>query len=811
MSLTNQLALPAILVGALAASAVPVSAVANNATTEQTIGFDIKPGTLEDVLNGFGVQAGIVLVFSPELTKGLESSGLTGQYNVQQALQELLQGTDIVPAIEGNTITLGRAEDDAVMVFDPMIVITGSIDDSAYGPVDGYIAKRSGTGTKTDAALIETPQSVSVISRDQMSRLNLETPSQALRYTSGVVAELFGNDPRFDWVSIRGFATDEYLDGMALPKGNYSWPRHELYGVERAEVLKGPASVLYGSSSSGGLYNFVSKRPSKENQGEVRLQTGDPDRIQISGDVTGQVPGTETFQYRLTGLWRDADTLVDHVENDRTYLQPSFSWTPSDKTTFTVLGYHTEDDSKSLQFLPAEGVLKGNINGKLDRSTFTGEPDYDKFEREQKGIGYLLEHEFAGGWTLNHKLRKSEVDVELKGIRPSFGWVDANFDGQPDDYRTHNRVVFLFEDNAEALTSDTNIAQTFNIAGMDHSVLLGFDYRKMNTESKLYYALTTPLDLYDPTYGLVTQQDPPLFSSNEQELKQQGFYLQDQIKWDQTTFLMSVRSDRSTIDNDSEAVFPPSSSSESVKDDKISYRTGLLHNFDNGFAPYLSYATSFEPNLGVDEDGKSFDPTLGKQLEFGVKYQSPDNRQLVTLSFFKLVQSDVVMSSLTPGAPKEQVGEITSKGVELEVKAKLLDNLNLISALTYTDAEISKDTNRQVEGNQVASVPERQASVWLDYQFADTALQGFGLGSGIRYVGDHYGDKENDIRVPSYTLVDFLAYYDFSHLGSYYEGFQVSTNVSNVTDKEFVAHCDDAGSCYWGEGRVITAAIDYRW
>lgn len=772
------------------------------AEAQQTKEFNIAAGQLTEVLNQFAKASGVFLSADSALTRGKQSAGLQGVYTVQEALNLLLQGADIKAQWKDNkTVNLRKMNAQELQELKPVVVTERPQSERALGPVQGYLALRSATGTKTDAALIETPQSISVISQDQILMQALETPSQALRYTPGVVAELYGNDSRFDWVRIRGFSVNEYLDGMALPKGNYAWPRMEMYALNRAEVLRGPASVLYGSTPPGGLYNFVSKTPEAEAKSEVNLQVGNPQRAQASFDLTGPLAEDGTVLYRLTGLGRDADTLVDHVENDRTFLQPSITWKPSETTSLTALGYYIDDQSKSIQFLPHEGVLTANPNGSLPRDTFTGEPDYDRFEREQNGIGYHLEHEFANGWKLNHRLRKSSADILLKGARPGFGWLDANFDGQPDDYRTHNRAVFIFDEEAEALTADTNVLASLDQGGITHNILAGFDYRKSESDYQAGFSFGTPLDLYNPTYG-ATLTDPAFFVSTVQQQEQLGVYLQDQIEIDNLKLMLSTRSDWTDTDTTNRM----SSTSDSFDDNALTYRVGALYNLESGFAPFAAYSTSFTPNLSVDQNGNAFDATKGEQLEVGLKYLSEDQNKMVTLSVYDLKQSDVVLTNPITSL-KEQVGEVSVQGVELEAKMELSNGLNVLASYSYTDPEFTEHNNPNIVGKQVHTIPKKQASVWVDYRLPASIVDGLHAGLGVRHVGEHYGDAGNTITIPSNTLTDMVISYD---LKSFTEGARISLNVSNLFDKEFVAHCD-TGSCYWGEGRVVKGTFTYRW
>lgn len=685
----------------------------------------------------------------------------------------------------------------------------------ADGPVRGFVATRSATGAKTDLPLKETPQSISVVTQDQIQAIGAQTPTEALRYTAGVQADRYGGDPRYDWLKIRGFDSPEYLDGLQLPKGIYAWPRYETYGIERLEVLKGPASVLYGQSPPGGLVNFVSKKPLDVAQNEVVLTLGNRDRIQGAFDVTGPANAEGTVLYRMVGLGRLSDTIVDHVENDRAFFAPSVTFKPSESTSLTVLAHYIRDDSKALQFLPEAGTLKSIKGyGKLPRSLFIGVDGYDDFEREEWGVGYEFEHRFENNVTFRQKARYTSVDINLPVVRGGFA---------PSlDETKINRIAVRFDDTAKGLTVDNQLAYELQTGAISHNFLVGFDYRDFDLD---YVANTGQYAAYDI---LNPQPDAPITglrttTSNKQTLRQAGFYAQDQIKFDRFVMLLSGRYD--DVTNKTSNRLPPTASSPAkvnAKDSEFTYRAGLLYNFDNGVSPYVSYSTMFQPasgfsaasgsiGTGVDADGRPFKPTTGDQIEAGVKYQPPGTRSLFTAAVYDITQKNVTVAALT-GSIQEQVGEVRMKGFEAEAKLGFDNGWDAVAAFTYSDSEIAKAVQPTVKGNRFPTTPKYQASGFVTYTFQTGALEGFGLGGGVRYYGSHYGDQANLLKIPSYTLFDATARYDLAKVSSRLEGVHATVTATNVFDKKYVASCvDRVSGCYWGNARTVIGTLAYRW
>jgi iron complex outermembrane receptor protein len=686
------------------------------------------------------------------------------------------------------------------------------------GPVRGFAASRSETGAKSDLPLKETPQSISVITQDQIRATGAQTPSEALRYTAGVQAERFGADPRYDWIKVRGFDAPEFLDGLQLPKGLYAWPRYEPYGIERLEVLKGPASVLYGQTPPGGLVNFVSKKPLEETQNEVRASVGNRDRIQTAFDLTGPANADKTVLYRIVGLGRLSDTIVDSVNDDRAFIAPSVTYKPNDQTSLTVLGHYIRDESKALQFLPAQGTLYGNPNGRIPRSTFLGEPGYDDFERREWAFGYEFEHRFENDVKFRQKARYASVDVNIPVIR-GFGFPSVG--GVPTDYSNVTRRIVRFDDKAEGFTIDNQVLAHLDTGPVSHGFLFGVDYRAFDLDyvGRGQAALFPPIDVYDPDYGAAIPAIP-VNASTKQKLRQVGFYAQDQIKLDKFVLLLSGRYDDVTNDTTNRL----NDTKLDRKDHEFTGRAGLLYNFDNGISPYVSYSTLFQPATGVsynggaigsvvDAGGRPFEPTTGDQVEAGVKYQPPGTASLFTLSAYKLRQQNVLVPAPV-GATQEQAGEVEIKGFEAEAKLSLDGGWDIVASYTYADAEITKSSDNPASdfaGNSFPVTPKHQAATFVNYTFQSEPLAGLSLGGGVRYFGKHFGNQANTLKIPSYTLFDAAVRYDFGRKYPSLAGFEASVTAANLFDKIYVSTCSDLNNCYYGNPRTIIGTLAYRW
>jgi len=672
----------------------------------------------------------------------------------------------------------------------PIVVQTEN--ENAKGPVTGIVAKKSATATKTDRAIAETPQSITVTSSEQIRQQAATTTSEALRYAPATNAEIFGADPRADWIRMRGFVVPELLDGTRMPRATYAWPRIDPYMVERIEALRGPSAALYGQTPPGGLVNFVSKKPTDETLREVQFTLGDPWRKQVAFDFGGPIDDEGQFLYRLTGMGRASETQVDHVDNDRLFIAPALTWKPDEDTSLTVLGHHIRDDGGSLQFLPSVGSLYESSLGKYPRSVFLGEPDYDDFQRRQSAIGYIYEHTFDNGITFNSTARLMEVDYDLQVVR--------GIGLRAGSENLVNRSAVQIHDLAQTFTMDNSLSGSFDTGPVTHNVLGGVDILVQSADYQFgSLALTAyPLDIYNPVYGQAVIGTAPYSTNSKQLTRQAGFYLQDEMALDNWRLTLTGRYDAAETSTLSRL-----NSTRTVNNDHaFTGRAGLLYAFDNGVSPYISYGTSFEPISGVNTStGDAYDPSKGKQLEIGVKYQPAGTDHLFTVAGFDLQQSNLVV---TNSGVQQQIGKVDMKGIEAEAKIAMWDGWDVIASYTYIDSEVS------ATGKRVIYVPDHQAALWVNHRFAD-ALEGLSAGAGIRYTGASFGDANNQFEAPSYTLFDVAARLDLSAINESFKGSEIALNVANVFDKEYVSSCNNAANCYWGTGRTIRATLTHRW
>ncbi len=661
----------------------------------------------------------------------------------------------------------------------------------------GYVPTHSTTATKTDTPLIETPQSISVITRDRLAAQDADNLGQALRYTAGVTGEAFGVDDRgYDFAQIRGFDATTYRDGLPVKNLGFAGFDFRTYAAERIEILRGPASVLYGQGAPGGLVNYVSKRPLAEPFRELVLEAGSFDRYDGKFDLSGPLDRRNTLSYRLTGLGSTGDHQVNFIEDDRLFVAPGLTWTPSTDTTFTVLGYYQRDDlgGASNSFLPASGTVFSSPNGRIPPSRFTGEPSFDSIDRAQFAIGYLFEHRWNDTWTFRQNLRYEEVDVDFEEL---FG---LGLDPGDPTQRFLLRDTFAAFADARPLTIDNHAQAQFATGPLSHTLLFGVDYQHVDFQERIGEGLAPAIDIFNPVYGASFTLPPPLIQDTDQKQQQIGLYFQDQIKlYDKLVLVLGGRHDSAETETDDRLA-----NVKTEQDDReFTGRAGLVYLSEIGLAPYFSYAESFLPTLGTNASSEPFKPETGRQYEVGVKYQLPDTNAFVTLAAFDLRRQNVLATD--PGNPNDQVqtGEVRSRGIEVEGVASFDFGLDVIAAYTYLDVDILENSGVN-EGNRPDGVAKQRASLWADYTLPGGALAGLGLGMGVRYVGSTFGDQANSFKVDDYTLVDAAMHYDWGKL-------RFAVNAQNLFDDEHIERCFSDAGCFYGQVRKVTASIRYRW
>lgn len=760
-------------------ASLPLQAVA--AASGQTAP-SIPAGPLQQALSTFAERAGITLSYSPEAVRGLSSPGLAGGGSLDDGLATLLGGSGLVAQKTSSGYVVLPAKSEASVQLEATN-INASASQSAFAPVEGYFASNASSATKTDKPILETAQSVSVVTAEQIADRKVDRIEDAVAYSAGVRVGSSGLDPRFDMISVRGFETTiaaDFLDGLRQPgSGWLSLYSTEAYNMERVEVLKGPASVLYGQVNPGGMVNRVSKRPSLLAKNEVQVQSGNYNHQQAQFDVGGRLDEEGDVLFRTVGVYRDAENYIPQLNNDTRLLAPSLSWQIDPDTRLTVLAQYQERETGASPMLYQEGDHLTHF--------WQGDEYFDKLEQRQWTLGYEFEHAFNDTFSLQQNLRYGQVDTTNQYLQPT---------GSSDGHTLDRMAVGVYEDMS-SLSTDTRLISRFATGPLQHTLITGVDYAWVDT-SLLYATGPGPsIDRYAPNYHQPVNRPTTALADEDGLEHRSGLYLQDQIDLDQWRLSAGLRRDSVKVRR-SDHLF---GADTRTRDAATTGQLGVLYLFDNGLAPYASYATSFLPESGTDANHQPYKPTQGEQYEVGLKYQPPGSSTLLTASLYQLTQTNVRTRDPINTLYSTQTGEQSSRGLELEAVSDLSDRLRMTASYSFNDAEVTRSTEGN-EGKDPINVPRHLASLWLDYRLP----MGLGLSAGARYTGSNYGDKANTVKNEGYTLIDSGVHYDF---GGGLDGVRLALNARNLFDKRYI-NCQE-GYCYRGEARSVVTSLSYRW
>ncbi|MEH3143885.1 MAG: TonB-dependent siderophore receptor [Methylobacterium frigidaeris] len=668
--------------------------------------------------------------------------------------------------------------------------------------ITGYTARVATAATKTNTPLIEAPQSVSVVTREQLNDRNVQTFADSVAYIPGAATARSGFDPRFDQIFIRGFdvLTNQgiYRDGLRVIGSGFAYPKTEPYGLEAVTILRGPASGLYGLGSPGGILDATSKRPVFVPFGEVQFQAGSFDRFQGNFDVGGPLEGSGgTLAYRLTGVRREAGTFIGLGTNDDQFnIAPAFTWKPSADTTFTFLSEYQVTNTPATTFFY-------NDPGFRATDYYMGDPRFAGLDQTQYRVGYAFEHRFTPDLIFRQNFRHYGLFLSAKY---------ANIDSINEERTFAARSNGYLRAGLVQQTLDNQLEARFVTGPVAHTVVGGVDYARYNLTSRFggYFAgEVPPLNLLTRNYGQQFIPTPPLGAAARQTQDQIGVYLQDQAKFGD--FILTVNGRYDSVFQDTLAT--PDSAVSRQDNTAFTGRVGLGYVLAPGLVPYASYATTFTPQVGLDVNGQAFRPATGDQIEAGVKYLIPGTSIQTAFAGFDIVQSSILRPNPAALAFQAATGAVRSTGFEAEATANLAPGTNLTIAYTHVDIRFLNSTaatGESINGNRVSGIPGDTYASFLTYAFPPSSpLRGLQIGGGIRYIGTSYADDLNTVRNPTVTLYDALVAYDFAAIDPKYKGLRAQVNAYNIFDRNYQT-CS-FGFCNRNQPATVIGSLIYRW
>lgn len=664
-----------------------------------------------------------------------------------------------------------------------------------------YANSYRSTGTKTALDPDDAPMSYTRIDQALLQKRQADSVNAALRYEPSVSAESRGTVSIFDEYNIRGFKTySNFYDGLRLPYDG-AWnlmPQVDIYATEAVEVVKGPASSLYGYAAPGGMVNQIAKTPKSTQASEVQLRLGNQNLKEVAVDTTG--PLTDTLNYRLAALKRKKDGQMQTTEEERTLINPSLEWRPTEDVSILAnLFYQDDPEMVPSTPLPAVGTVYDASYGKLGSDGYAGD-NWNRFSKEVLMPSVTVNWDINDKLTFKHILRYTDAEAQQRNMYNS-GFVSGSD-------KILNRVAYTTDETMNNWTTDNQLSYKLDTANTSHNLLFGVEYQETDSTATYYDAGadgTPNLDLSNPDFSQINADTLPLNSYRQDEKidqSQLGFYVQDEMKWQDLTVVAGLRHDN--FDSNTEqtkasegAIYSDQTIDNSAS--KTSGRLAAIYDLDNGLSPYASYSQSFQPVVGSNFiTNKPFDPTTADQLEAGIKYLSANRATKGTLAVFDITQKNVVVADNINYRSQTQTGEISSKGFEVSGSHMLNDWVDIAASYSHTDAEITEDEiNPDLVGNTPAQVAKHKATLWADYYATDKLT----LNAGVRYEGGMQLDKQNSDELPSVTLVDIGGNYKINPM------LTVGASINNLFDKTYVGTCYDINNCWMGPERQMSVSL----
>lgn len=788
------------------------------ATAAETRAFAIPAQPLAAAIDAFIGASGWQISYSSALVAGKSSTAVSGRMTAEEALRRLVSGSGIsvrisAPGSAALFAAAGAAAGETVL--DPLMVEAGrrgGRNDPATATT-GYVARNGSLATKTDTPVIEVPQSLSIVTRQEMDDRGVTDLNDAIAYAPGIRAIDYPGGQGMPLMYLRGFRAqsqrDFYRDGLRNGYNPYD-SFVEPYGLESVAVLRGPSSVLYGDAAPGGLVSMTTKRPTEDPFGEIRLEYGSFDRKQVAIDLGGPLDEDRHILYRLTALKRDADTQIDHSRDDSVYIAPAVTLDSREGTRLTLLAqYQNWTQGGAEQSLPLDNSVYSN-GIKIPSDFYMGIPGLSDWEVESSTIGYAFEQEIDDTWTFRNNLRYTHAELDYVSAS-NREWPIAVVDGHYVNVGVQKRPR-----TSDTLVADANVNGIVETGPLAHDLTFGVNYgysriRETRTNSTNYahIDILNPIYDFDPVYGAP-------WTDSKSIIRQIGIYAQDQIRIDNWVLTLNGRQDWA---EGSEYEYTGTPDVDKASSHAFTGRVGAAYLFENGFAPYIAYSTSFEPLTGRDFDKRPFEPTTGEQYEAGVKYQPRGMNLLVTASVFQLTQQNVLTTDQQHSGYSVQEGEVRSRGLELEAKGDLGDGWSLVASYAYTDSEVTKDnptaSNISKVGTRTQAVPYHTAGLWVNHDFQIAALAGLRIGAGLRYVGSSVTAMDTgtgtQAEIDGYTLFDASASYDLSEVHPGLAGLSLGVSGTNLTDEEYYTPGFYSNSVLAGKRRAIKGNLTYRW
>ena len=668
-------------------------------------------------------------------------------------------------------------------------------DDEAIQVVVTGEQNTTSVGTRTDTPLRDVPQSIQIIPQqvlqDQQARSILDGLSNAV----GVTALANPSSSR-NYFTIRGFENFQNFLVNGIPDPQISSDAG-FVNVEQLEILRGPASILYGStrfSGLGGTINVVTRQPLSEPFYEVSATAASYSDYQGAIDFSGPLNQERTALYRFIAAYQTFDSFLDFEEGTEISVAPSVALRLGANTDLTIEGdVNTQErNGQQPEGQPATGTVLTNPNGRIRSSFNPAGPQTDNFTVNGR-VGYRLEHRFDENWRIRNAFLYTIYDDDDRDGEPLI------FNGSlAADNRTLSRRYAIGSQFYDSYYLDTNLLGEFSTGTVEHQLLVGVSLSRDETDLSLEFGDAAPVDIFDPVFDQTVNATGIRTLDSFTTRDTVGIYLQDQITLaENLKFLLGGRLD--FFEERSNNRFANTESSQS--DTAFSPRVGVVYQPIPEISLYAGFSQSFAPTIGVAENGDTFSPERGTQYEIGAKVDIGDGLS-ANLAFYDLTRTNVTTTDPDNPNFSVQTGEQRSQGIEFDINGEILPGLNIIAGYAYNDARVTED-NSIPEGNRLRNAPEHSFNLWTTYRIQEGDLQGLGFGLGFYFVGERPGDLANSFELPSYFRTDAAIFYERDR-------FSAALNIRNLFDIEYYPTASSINRVDVGAPLTVQGTLSWR-
>ncbi|WP_336939575.1 TonB-dependent receptor [Acinetobacter pittii] len=656
-----------------------------------------------------------------------------------------------------------------------------------------YKVDSSSSATRSEVALKDTPQSVSVVTQKVIEDIGATRLIEALDLAGGVTrANNFGGQGLTGF-NLRGFTSGEfYRNGFPINRGYPNAPDSNT--IERVDVLRGPSSSLYGRGDPGGTFNLISKTPKSEQQTILGAQLSSEGLYRTTIDTTGTIPNAENIGYRLNVIAEGGDSYRDHVESKRYGIAPVIQWQASDATKVTF----------EADILRNQHPLDRGQTRYAGQKSFNSSPETYLWEtgkynnrlyNDNNMTQLRVEHDLGNDWKLNAGVQY--LHGKLYGYA-----VEAN--GIQADGETLGRNYNYRELKWQDTDAQINLTGNFQLLGLAHTLVTGLEYE--NYDYKSYIIRSSEdidsylINIYNPVLGQPLPELNTVTTHDRENLKTTAVFVQDQIELNERlSALLGLRFEHYEHDYQD---LRPSKPNWNTSHDAFIPRLGLVYKASDDLSLYGNAAKSFKPNTGGSHSGEGFDPEEGMAYELGFKWLALNNMLSVDSAIFYANKENVLTNDPLFSNYKVAAGEVRSRGIELNIAGQITPAWKIIGGYAYTDAEVTKDNTLQ-KGTALANIPKNSFNLLNIYEFQDGPLQGLGLGINQKYIDKRAGQTANSTyTMKGYAVTDLVSYYQAT------PKLRLNLDVKNIFDKVY----DESAFrsyAYPGESRTVQLGMSY--